>query len=575
MCQGEKMMKKYFAIILCVVAILALGTVIVSAEATQEAGYWVENAANIDEILAGEAGEREIAWEVPFLHIKPEIDGAIGKTEYMPFELYEDYLSWMAPVGDDVSGTTEEEFQEFYDSTQQDFFDAYWGWDGEYMYIAFEIKMVNGYTCNPDELGGDVYLYAVNCLQVGFADVTASGKDSSYRELGFGVHSGGVDKQGESVDDRKGESITFNWAGNYLPRAGEDFVGTYDEENQVLVYEIRVHLQSMLGLTDTLVENGDELNYAWILAVNGQAATTNETWQLAFCHGIGGQYSSKQNQYFARIAFTGKPDGLEIKPVEIPGMSQEDIDYKLMEIIDMSDEAVVNTFEGENAGIEYVTEGEESFMRITSLTNDDYSYVYSKKYPKNILGGQGDYVVVKYRTSSPECEDMGIIYRNVYNPEYDIDNAYTEYMGTDGEWHTVIFYMDTETSWLSHFVTNIGFVPFYFSDAAAQQTIDIAWIKFYQVDPIDIYLDQIYDEDADKGDGEVTEAPVDETEAPVDETEAPVDETQAPTDETKAPEKESETEAPKKKGGCGSALGSVAVLLSAMAAAIALKKKDE
>ena len=68
-----------------------------------------------------------------------------------------------------------------------------------------------------------------------------------------------------------------------------------------------------------------------------------------------------------------------------------------------------------------------------------------------------------------------------------------------------------------------------------------------------------------------TEAPTDPAEDP---TETPAPETQAPsTNVTDAPETDAETEAPKK--GCGSsvALGS-AVLLSAMAAAVALKKKD-
>ena len=172
-------MKKYIAILVCIAALLTAGILCASA-ATQEAGYWVENAKNIEEILAGEAGEREVGWEVPFLHITPAIDGEIGKTEYMPFELYEDYLSWMAPIGDDanpaVGGTTEAEFKEFYDSTQIDFFDAWWGWDGTYMYIAFEIKCLNGYKCDPEQ---DVLLYAYNCLQVGFADVGCTAKDDT------------------------------------------------------------------------------------------------------------------------------------------------------------------------------------------------------------------------------------------------------------------------------------------------------------------------------------------------------------------------------------------------------------
>ena len=553
-------MKKYIAILFCLAALLVAGVLCTSA-ASQEAGYWVENAKNIDEILAGEAGEREIGWEVPFLHISPEINGTIERNEYMPFELYEDYLSWMAPVGNDadpaVGGTTEEEFTDFYNSTQRDFFDAYWGWDGVYLYIAFEINCLNGYKCDPEQ---DVLLYAYNCLQVGIADVNAQGKDPSYVELGCGVHS------------ETGEQITFNWAGNYCPAAGTDFMGSYDEENQVLVYEMRIHLQSALGL-DRLVENGDEMNYAWLLAVNGQAQNTNETWQLAFCHGIGGQYSGKVNEYFARVAFTGKPDGLELKPSDIPGMSEEDIEYGLYEYLDFSKEDVVKTFEGENAGVEFVTEGEESFMRIISLAPDgSYPMAYSSKYPRSILGGAVNHIVVKYRTSFAEGEDLGIIFRTVNQKEYDPENCYYEYIESDGEWHTVIFYMTENAAW-NHFIMNIGFVPFVYSDSTAQQTIDIAWMKFYINDPYDLYEEDASDDPAD-----TTEAPEveDTTVAPEAE-----DTTEALTveDTTTVPATDATTEAPADteadKKGCGASVGmGLATLLAAMAAAVALKKKD-
>ena len=551
-------MKKYIAILVCIAALLVAG-VICSSAVSQEAGYWVENAENIDEILAGEAGEREVGWEVPFLHIAPTIDGKISKNEYMPFELYEDYLSWMAPVGDDgnpaVGGTTEEEFNEFYNSTQIDFFDAWWGWDGVYMYIAFEINCLNGYKCDPEQ---DVLLYAYNCLQVGFADVGCAGKDDTYVELGCGVHS------------ETGDQITFNWAGTYCPRAGEDFVGYYDAENQVLVYEMRVHLQSVMGL-DRLVENNDEVNYAWILAVNGQAQTVNETWQLAFCHGIGGQYSGKCPQYFSRIAFVGKPDGLEITPDEIPGMSEEDKEYGLFEMIDFADKAVVDTFTGENASVEYITEGEESFMRITSLAIDDqFPMAYSSKYPKNVLGGTTDYVVVKYRTAYTEAEELGLIFRTVNNPEYRIDDCYYEVIGGDGEWHTVIFYMTDDDSW-NHFIMNIGFIPFVYSDNSVQQSIDLAWMKVYQQDPYDLYADSEFGGEVDGDKDETTAPDEDETTAPVEEdTTAAEDVTTAPADESN----EAPTE-PAEKKGCGSAMGfGVAAVLTAMAAAVALKKKD-
>ena len=536
-------MKKYMAVLICLAALLALGVLCASAEPTQEAGYWVENAEKIDEILAGEAGEKTVGWEVPFLHIAPTIDGSISKNEYQPFELYEDYLSWMAPVGEDANpamgGTTEEEFLEFYNSTQQDFFDAWWGWDGTYMYVAFEINCLNGYKCDPEQ---DVLLYAYNCLQVGIADVEAVGKDPSYTELGCGVHS------------ETGEQITFNWSGNYCPVAGTDFVGSYDEENQVLVYEMRIHLQSALGL-DRVVENDDEINYAWILAVNGQAQNTNETWQLAFCHGIGGQYSGKATEYFARITFTGKPDGLDIKPSEIPGMSEEDEEYGLFEYVDLSDENTFKTFEGENVSIEQITEGEDTFMRITSLTGDSLPYVYSTKYPKNILGGAADFIVVKYRTDFDEGAELGLIYRTVnYNQDaYDLENCYYEIIETDGQWRTVIFYMSGNATW-NHFIMNIGFVPFLYADNSAQQSIDIAWLKFYQNDPSDLYYDDI-PQSPDK----ITDADDDET-----------------TEDATDPATDAPTDAPDTDKGCASVVGLGAVAMVALAAtAVVLKKKED
>ncbi|MBQ3508226.1 MAG: hypothetical protein IJA91_06730, partial [Clostridia bacterium] len=418
----------------------------------------------------------------------------------------------------------------------------------------FRIQNVaDGYKCDPEQ---DVLLYAYNCLQVGFADVGVSGKDDTYKELGCGVHS------------VTGDQITFNWSGTYCPKAGEDFVGSYDAENQVLVYEMRLHLQSLLDL-DRLVENGDEINYAWILAVNGQAQTTNETWQLGFCHGIGGQYSGKCPQYFARIAFTGKPDGLELTPEEIPGMSEEDIEYGLYEFIDFADENVVNTFNGEFAGVEYITEGEESFMRITSFGGEDnLPHVFSSKYPKNILGGTTNYIVVKYRTSYAEAEELGVIFRTVNQKEYVLDDVYWELIGGDGEWHTVVFYMSESSAW-NHFIMNIGFVPFVYAENSAQQTIDIAWMKFYNNDPYDLYVDSEFDDGADE------ETTVESVQSSPVETQATGIDTEAGTNASAGTENTADTDAITESG-CASMIGMSAVAVLATAAAfVALKKKED
>ena len=110
------------SVVAMLVAALAVSTVAVEPE--NLGGHWVINAEKIDEILAGEAGEATTGWEVPFLQVSPVLDGTINKAEYMEFEMYEDYMSYMAIA----TGNTKEKFMEFYEMTKDGIFDAYWGW---------------------------------------------------------------------------------------------------------------------------------------------------------------------------------------------------------------------------------------------------------------------------------------------------------------------------------------------------------------------------------------------------------------------------------------------------------------
>ena len=545
----KKNVRLIVALIMLVTLVSAFAICAQAVEPVNEGGHWVINAEKIDEILAGEAGEKTTGWEVPFMNVSPVLDGKISKGEYQPFEMYEDYLSYMAVIGNATQGNTKEEFMEFYEMTNKDFFDAYWGWDGRYLYIAFEVRCVNGFNCKPEEMGGNVYLYAYNMMQVGIAPTDATGKDPRYVELGFGVHS------------ETGEPLTQAWMGPYKPVAGEDFMGTYDKENQVVIYEARIHLQTALGLTDKMVENGDEINLAWLLSVNGETSSVYDYWQVGFCHGIGGQYSHKMTQYFARVTFTGKD--VQLDPEEIAGVSEEDKLYELVEFVDMSDEKAVKSFSAEDAAIEYVTENGESFARITVL--GDLPYVWSKSYPRSLQSADCAYIAVKYRLPKGTETDMGILYRNAYYPEYDLENVYYESIGGDGEWKVVVFYMYGEEKW-QNWIVNIGLAPFIDDENGAGQSIDIAFMKFYLQDPYDLYKELEYD--PDKVEEDTTEAPTEDvTEAPTEEiTEAPTAEaTEAPTAEVTEPA----------ESGCGAtvSLGLVAVL--AMGAVLTLKKKEK
>ena len=542
----KKNVRLIVALIMLVTLVSAFAVCAQAVEPENLGGHWVINAEKIDEILAGEAGEKTTGWEVPFMNVSPTLDGKITNGEYYPFEMYEDYMSYMAIA----TGNTQEKFMEFYEMTKDGIFDAYWGWDGVYLYLAMEVRCVNGFRCTPEDMGGPSYLYAYNMFQVGISDVDATGKDPDYVELGYGVNS------------KTGASIAHAWAGPYYPEAGEgkDFVGSYDEANQTVIYEVRIHLQKALGLTDSVVENGDEINFAWLISVNGETSSVNDYWQIGFCHGIGGQYSYKQNKYMARVTFTGK--NKVITPEEIEGISEEDKEYGLMEYVDFSKEDTVKTFAGEDASIEFITEGEESFARITVLGNDPY--VWSNTYPRALLSNECQCIVVKYRSTATVESELGILYRNAYFPDYDLENMYTEPVGSDGEWHVVMFYMTGEEKW-QNWIVNMGLSP-YSDDENLGQSIDIAFVKFYKEDPYDLYKDMEYDPNKAE---ETTEAPTEEiTEAPI------VDVTEAPTAEaTEAPTADEVTEPA--KSGCGATVGMGLVAVLAMGAVLTLKKKAE
>ena len=542
----KKNVRLIVALIMLVTLVSAFAVCAQAVEPENLGGHWVINAEKIDEILAGEAGEKTTGWEVPFMNVSPTLDGKITNGEYYPFEMYEDYMSYMAIA----TGNSQEKFMEFYEMTKDGIFDAYWGWDGVYLYLAMEVRCVNGFRCTPEDMGGPSYLYAYNMFQVGISDVDATGKDPDYVELGYGVNS------------KTGASIAHAWAGPYYPEAGEgkDFVGSYDEANQTVIYEVRIHLQKALGLTDSVVENGDEINFAWLISVNGETSSVNDYWQIGFCHGIGGQYSYKQNKYMARVTFTGK--NKVITPEEIEGISEEDKEYGLMEYVDFSKEDTVKTFAGEDASIEFITEGEESFARITVLGNDPY--VWSNTYPRALLSNECQCIVVKYRSTATVESELGILYRNAYFPDYDLENMYTEPVGSDGEWHVVMFYMTGEEKW-QNWIVNMGLSP-YSDDENLGQSIDIAFVKFYKEDPYDLYKDMEYDPNKAE---ETTEAPTEEiTEAPI------VDVTEAPTAEaTEAPTADEVTEPA--KSGCGATVGMGLVAVLAMGAVLNLKKKEE
>jgi hypothetical protein len=171
--------------------------------------------------------------------------------------------------------------------------------------------------------------------------------------------------------------------------------------------------------------------------------------------------------------------------------------------MDFSFSDVFATMIGEGASLEQVVEEEDTFMRITAL--EDGCYVYSTSYPRNLLA-DARYLVIKYRTSSPEAERCGIIWKTRQNPVYDLELCYTDYLYVNGEWNYLFVDTSGEPNW-SGYILNLGIVPFYGAENAAGAALDVAWIKVYNLDPYELYAPLFETVPDTSGQGEPTFAP--------------------------------------------------------------------
>lgn len=529
-------MKRTMALIVALLMIAAVCVIPAAAsDRVEVAGYYEYASDKNDEVLAGEAGEATMKWNVPYQAIAPVIDGVINQNEYARFENFEDYLTLATTTnyGADAADA-------LYEKIKDGFFDAYWCWDGQYLYMAFDISCPDGYSCQP---GQDMMLFAHNCLQIGMADVEAMGKDASYVELGFGY---------DNVNDR---NITFAWAPapTRYESAADDFKGAYDEGTQRLIYELRIDLQPALGW-EKYPENGDQVNFAFVLEIAG-ANDANTNAQVMFCQGIGGQYSMKMNEYFARITFTGKPDDVVFDPKDpSSGISEEDLEYELREMINFADTNVFNTVVGNGAKVEQISEGEETFLRITM--EEDGGYVYSTAYPRNLLS-DARYLVIKYRNNAEKNDECGVIWQTRQDPDFHLEECYYDFLETGDQWNYLLIDMNGEARWMDYIQT-IGLVPCYDTTDVAGTTMDVAWIKCYNLDPYDMYEQYLPSEE------ETTEEPVDS-------------DSQGSEDATTAPQggEEQTTEAPEQKKACGSIVAApVVALVAVLGVAFVAKKKD-
>ncbi|MBQ1233242.1 MAG: hypothetical protein IIX86_06915 [Clostridia bacterium] len=416
------------------------------------------------------------------------------------------------------------------------------GWDGQYLYMAFDMDCVDGYFCDPvGKTGGTSYLYACTSVQFGIGQADA--EYSEFSETGFGINPDG------------NTGVTHKWLGNYLPNAEKDVAGEYDETTNKLTIEFRVNLQLALDM-DKTVQNGDQARICWLLNMGGDGDNLRSK-QVSFCHGIGGTQSGKAAQYFATITFDGLPADKEIPIEDRVEISEIDKEYDLRDFIVFSQDEAVNSFYGNNATIEKITEGEESFMRITAT--GDEAYIYGNKYPVSVSSAT-KYMIMKYRTSSTKANETGIIYKSTTLKEYNLEFTAYESVKADGQWHYMYLELSDEEHW-QDWIVAMGIVPFVNTTGIAGESIDIAWIKFYYEDPWDIPEYEADRRATAPTTEETTEEPtVESTEAPT--TEAPA---------TEAPESEPAPE----KNGCGSVVGGAFAVVAILAVAFVAKKKED
>lgn len=541
-------MKKWLSLILCAVMMMAVtvpmaiptGAMGNTATLINTAGTNEYPAPDIATIEAGKAdfGELEA--------IKtPTLDGEISEREYREMDRIE--AAQLMGVFGLESEWTPQALQEF--AGVSDTLVPYWGagWDGKYLYLAFEINTeeINFFNALTND---NVYLYANTCFQVGVADANATG--NNFSETGYGI---------STQTGYEGTPVSYAWAGSYTPVSGEDFACSWDKTENRAIYEIRIDLGAALGHT---VESGSKIRLAWCYMIGEGTANMNATHALMFAHGITGRMSYKDANAFATLTLTGDPENVA-EIVELTEEEKADREYGLKEVVNFSKKEVVDVFAPEinNASVTYMTEGDVSFARFSATEVD--ALVANSVYPRAVDANAIHYVAVRYRTSSPEAEELNIAYRNTLEDSGYDANYSGDYIYNDGKWRTMVLDMAGSSGW-NRFISEMAFM-------LPKGDIDIQWVKFFMNDVFDYYEEE---EPEEKG---TTAAPVTETAEPGTETE-PIT--------TKAPETGSgegavtgapETTAAEKSSGCGSAvtLSGVCALVVLCGGAAALKKRKQ
>lgn len=528
-------MKKIFSLILTVVMTLSMATV-VFAEAEKE--FNTEGT--------------EVNLDVKYNKTAPKMDGKIATGEYyeLTFADYKQYFNLLK--GEQIT----ESFEDIANYLKNDM-KVYMTWNGNDFYVALQGKAPKSeYNC--EFSGNEIYIFRAWSFQVAITSIEAENQDRAEVGIAYDPASGG-------------NMISYTMWGtrkNIKLKAGENYAADWDKNEEVVTYEMKLDLSSILG---GKAQNNSLFRFGFCLnRGDGDIATDHRQRQIELGGGIG---LSKQVENLAVIALTGKSasDGdIDVDlPVETTPQEEEQAGFDAADRFDVAGAAEL--FDITNGSLEAkdMDENGEKFVRLT-VTGEN-PIIGSKQLTQGLnMDAQGLFVAIKYRSSSEKKNTMALNFTNSLRPTLNRDDDCDSYLGLkfDGEWHTMVFGEMTDYDGWSQFISEFYLCPFFGGEDLIGETIDIQWIKYYSESPV--FEDEDYE--SIRGNDDETSPEVTD-EAPAEDTAAETAATETKADTTKA----DATTGTDNEGGfpVGAIIGIVAavVVVAAAVVIIIMKKK--
>lgn len=449
------------ALLACMIALSVLGSIVAFA-----------GVATYDAKKESVCKEGKAALTVQYKETAPVMDGVVNEGEYfeIPYDAVKDYYSFY--VGQEFEGSQENEHKKLANFAEKNM-KVYACWDGQYFYFAMTSKTTKAdYNC--PENADSSYMYRYCCAQMGFAAPDAVEKDRY--EIGLGASS---TKPGDSYAYPAWGTRTFKTFKN-----GEQYCSKWDPDTGIATYEVKADIAEVTGAP---ASDGSQMRFTYLLAKSGaKSSDGTDRLQIQCSYGIADE---KRADWYLMLTFEGLG-----KEVEVPTPAKsDDRENELPSFwgkTDFTDEDAAELFTTtENATVSYMKDADGTgFIRITATGNRPLAG--GKKIPTGLNAAEAPYVAVKYRTSSEYGSKLGISFSSEIADasvpvSYDRSNSVK--LGTDGEWHTVVYDLTDKSNW----IMNLCFWPFLNADADVNgQTFDIQWIKYYSNEP---EFDDVFD----------------------------------------------------------------------------------